>query len=188
MKQNGFTLLELLITMLILLIVTVSAAPSFSNLLQNTQAKSVEGEWISFLTLGRSTAIMKGTVVTACPLVNNKCALDLNHEWTLFTDPNKNKTLDDDEVVIRVLAVAEKTSLVLYPSNRQYFRFSDNGGGDPSGYMRGFTICTNSLADATAFHLRINILGRIATTKERDINGAPLRIDNDIKGPVVCII
>ena len=57
MNQRGFTLIELLLTLAIAAILTMVAAPSFSNFIARQQLASDVNEMISVLSFARSEAI-----------------------------------------------------------------------------------------------------------------------------------
>ncbi|PFG46167.1 type IV fimbrial biogenesis protein FimT [Vibrio sp. ES.051] len=56
---RGFTLLELLITVSVLSILLVTAAPSFSHVSQTVQMQSLATELVGFLSQSKSEAVMR---------------------------------------------------------------------------------------------------------------------------------
>lgn len=63
-KEQGFTLIELMITIAVLAIITTMAAPSMGNLLEKQRFQKKERELLSILTQTKSQAILKRTNVT----------------------------------------------------------------------------------------------------------------------------
>jgi type IV fimbrial biogenesis protein FimT len=67
-KTKGFTLLELLITVLLMAIVAAVAAPSMREFVLRSRIRSVTGDLVSALALARSEAILRGTDVAVCAM------------------------------------------------------------------------------------------------------------------------
>jgi type IV fimbrial biogenesis protein FimT len=63
-KSTGFTLIELIITMVILAIVTMAAIPSFSNMIQNNKRVADTNLLVSSINFARTEAIKRGVNVT----------------------------------------------------------------------------------------------------------------------------
>lgn len=72
-NERGFTLVEVMVTIIILAILTSVAMPSFRSFIASQRIKSAAFDITAMLTLTRSEAIKRNTNVTACPV---------NSDWT----------------------------------------------------------------------------------------------------------
>ena len=63
-KNQGFTLIELMVTVAIMAIIAMMAAPSMANLLEKLRFQQKERDLLSFFTQAKSQAILKRTDVT----------------------------------------------------------------------------------------------------------------------------
>ena len=63
-KNQGFTLIELMVTVAIMAIIAMMAAPSMANLLEKQRFQQKERDLLSFFTQAKSQAILKRTDVT----------------------------------------------------------------------------------------------------------------------------
>ncbi|WP_152220444.1 GspH/FimT family pseudopilin [Pseudomonas sp. SCB32] len=62
----GFTLIELMVTIVVLVILISVAAPSFTSTLRDSQVATTSGELQTALQLARSEAVMRHNRVTVC--------------------------------------------------------------------------------------------------------------------------
>jgi type IV fimbrial biogenesis protein FimT len=69
-KSSGFTLLELMVTLFVVAILVVWAAPNFRRLMDQTALTSETNSWVGVLNYARSEAITRGQKVTVCRRVN----------------------------------------------------------------------------------------------------------------------
>ena len=80
----GFTLVELMVTVVIVAIVLGLAAPSFQDMLRQNRAVSLVNELAASINLARSEAIKRGTRVTVCKSAKCHCLKsDLFHDSEL---------------------------------------------------------------------------------------------------------
>lgn len=103
--QQGFTLIEVLMTTSIAAIMLSIAAPNFTTLIKNTRMTSAVNEFIGVLYLSRSEAIKRGKTVTLCKSSNGTaCITTGNWEqgWVVFEDKNNDAVIDVGEDVIRI--------------------------------------------------------------------------------------
>lgn len=122
MKQNGFSLIELIAVLTVILIITGFSIPSFAALQKHLESESTRQNWIQFLNYGRSAAVSYQSTITACPMLANECSDNLNERWKLFTDQNKNKKMDTDEMIIQEFKPDADHLLKTYPSKQNFLR------------------------------------------------------------------
>ncbi|WP_455199903.1 GspH/FimT family pseudopilin [Kaarinaea lacus] len=106
-KQQGLTLIELMVALAIAMIVIALSTP-LSNLFQQNRVISLEHEFVTSLNLARSAAVSTAAPATVCraDTVNpNICAPPVpgpwEQGWIVFEDPNNNCTIDAGEPVLQ---------------------------------------------------------------------------------------
>ncbi|AUZ85694.1 GspH/FimT family pseudopilin [Methylophaga nitratireducenticrescens] len=82
--NNGFTLIELMITLVVVIILVAIAAPSFNSMIRDNRAATQANNLLSSLQLARSEAINRGVQVTMRSNTNNAW----EDGWLVFTDWN----------------------------------------------------------------------------------------------------
>ena len=104
-KQNGFSLIEALVTMTIAAIVLSVGIPSFQSFIQNNRQTIAINELATALQLARSTAVTRSQQATVCKSSNGTdCTTDgtWTQGWIVFADPNNNNSHDAGEEILRV--------------------------------------------------------------------------------------
>lgn len=69
-RFRGFTLIELMITLVLAAIILSLGIPSFRNVIQNNRAATQSNELVTALGLARSEAVKRGANVMLCPSTN----------------------------------------------------------------------------------------------------------------------
>lgn len=94
-KQLGITLIEMLITMIVVGILAGIAFPSYQNLVQSYRARDLSTAFTSSLALARTEAVKRGEPVTICAAGDanfTSCGNNTNWTdgWIVFVDPNND--------------------------------------------------------------------------------------------------
>jgi type IV fimbrial biogenesis protein FimT len=97
MNESGFTLVELLVTMVVATILLAVAVPTYNDFIQNSRVTANSNNLVNALAIARSEAIRRREPVTVCSSTDLlACSLSSNWEtgWIIFNDRNTNGTID----------------------------------------------------------------------------------------------
>ncbi|WP_051822177.1 GspH/FimT family pseudopilin [Desulfonatronum thiodismutans] len=171
-KNNGFSIIEVLIVVAIAAILTAIAIPAFNVFIGNTRTSTVANEFVSALNLARSEAMKRGVDVYVCRSSNGtSCATggDWGQGWLVyFTDEDNNdipirvrEGLKEPESFGGFGYFDEDNAIIAFrPDGRLVKEVADEIGyeeGDDAGH--GFNVTSKGRSRC----IRVNSAGRIRT-------------------------
>jgi type IV fimbrial biogenesis protein FimT len=93
-KEPGFTLVELLITIVVATILLAVGVPAFQSFIKNNRVTAQANDLVSAIQLARSEAVKRGTVATICASSDRAtCNVTDKHwerGWIVFSDLNRD--------------------------------------------------------------------------------------------------
>lgn len=158
-RRNGFTLIELMVTIAIAAVAMMVAAPSFMEYRRNSELSDAVGNMILAAGSAKSAALKTGRNVYVRP---NDATIGWRSGWFVYIDSNWNGTYQEgtDELVIRQDAIgtvvtATPASGTTFADN--YLMFNGQGfprtsaGASASGALTFATAnrSTNVIIDST---------------------------------------
>ncbi|MBL4772467.1 MAG: GspH/FimT family pseudopilin [Alcanivoracaceae bacterium] len=169
-NTQGYTIMELMITLTIITILMSYALPSIHQLKLNTFMSSERNRLTLSLNLARSHAITKQIQVIICPSISgNDCDNKSNwyQGWIIFEDSNRNRTLDDEDILLRHEDAMRNEIIATSSIHRQKIRY--NSMGFSPGTNVSINFCDERGKDF-AQSIIINNAGRIKQSKPISTN------------------
>ena len=99
-RARGFTIIELLVTMVVAGILAMVAVPSFNNAILGNKLAAFSNSYVASLQLARSEAIKRNQLVKLCRSANGtSCADSGNWQqgWIIFNDADNDGTINGTE-------------------------------------------------------------------------------------------
>lgn len=124
MRQRGFSLIELMVTIAVLAILVAIGLPSFQGTMRSNQVATGTNELLASMSLARSEAIRNPGGAGICATGDGEgCGGDWNGGWMVWIDANANGAPDDDERVVRYVEGSTRLNIS-----------EQNLGGDAEAY------------------------------------------------------
>ena len=162
-KVRGFTLTELLTSVVIVTLLASVGLPSSVRLLQHEQLVAASNELLTHVYLARSTAAQYRTVATLCPaparVSDERCGIDWNAGYRVFADRNGNALLNtpDDTLVAQV--ADDPSTTIAWRSFRRLSYLQFDATGVTRALNGSFILCRPS-TPAIERKIIVNIAGR----------------------------
>lgn len=185
-RQQGLTLLELVITISIAAILISGFAASWNVVVDKVAASQAQTGIRNAFGTARESAVYRRQVVTVCPLdANGNCVSDWNQPISVFLDPTNQKALSNPDNLIKVVSIHSRGTLrsssVGGGNLRRYFQY--NPDGSTRGSIGHLIWCPDNSKAEGAVQARLNFGGRIRWARDNDG-------DNVVEGssgqPVTC--
>ena len=165
--HQGFTLLELLITLSLSALLISLTIPSFTKTIQKHHIDSNMSKMHKFLNYARSYALDQNTDVHICGSNDSVCAKEWSNTLFIFVDKNNNNEPDEEEILKKYSFDLEldyiKSRLA---TGSKYTVFKPQGNVSWTG---SFIYCPNDNKEENFRRVTWNRVGR--SYRGRDTNG-----------------
>jgi len=167
--RAGFTLVELMVTIALIAILMMVAAPSFVAYQRNAELTSVGNSFLATLAAARAEAMKRGQSAYVVPVSGENWATG----WTAYLDVNANQVLDAGDITITqepdlpssvVMEVGSGVADGFLDGTERYVRFS--GSGYPTKKTTAFGGGVLQFSNGTdARRVVLNTVGRMRVCK-----------------------
>ncbi len=157
----GYTLIEVMISVILLSLLIGLAAP-LGTLVNAFKLDYVNHRIYGSALLARSEAIKRGSQVSICRSVTglacDTTSTDWSSGWVIFENPNNNTSIDTGEDIIRVYNVISSPLKITW-SNGNHLTFTPRG--NPVGGTASFSLCMAGRTAAPTRAVTITLTGQI---------------------------
>ena len=173
-KQNGFTLVELMVTIAVLVVTLAIGIPAWDSMLANNRAVSQANMFVTAINLAKSEAISQGMPVTVCANASATnvtessltCATSGTNTWAngwfVFQDPDNDSVRDSGETVLKLWQALEPGSNI---DDGGRFNIRYTSTGQNSGTAATFELTQDNTKGNQTRCLYLNTVGQIRVEK-----------------------
>ncbi len=146
-RQNGVTLIELMVTLAVAAILLSLAIPTFRQTIQSNRLTTINNEFMGAINFVRSEAIKRGQSVTLCKSTTSDACSTVNtvfweNGWIAFVDADADGIVDVGEPVLKVWsALPSLYTLRSATFDTNFLRYNTQGTATVTGT---FAVCQNS--------------------------------------------
>ena len=183
LKSDGFTLIELMISLAIVAILLAAAVPAMLDFLERNQSRAIISEVRNLVALARENAVHHGCHTIMCPSENQtQCSRNMDAPVIVFSDCNRNREIDGDDELYRVMQSLPGNSQLQwsFSAGRRYVQMT------PQGYTNStfgsLIYCPASGEEKHARLLIISRSGRARYGRDTDGDGIPNRSSGENVG------
>ncbi len=103
-KGMGFTLVELMVTLVVAGILVTVGVPSFRTIIQNNRITTQANTFVTALTIARIEAVKRSTTVRVTALDGSDAANEWGPGWRVWVDEDGNNAFTAADTELRVFA------------------------------------------------------------------------------------
>ena len=168
-KSDGFSYVETIATVALLVILMSLAAPSFGAIMEKTRVSTTSLMVHQTLSVARSSSVSSGKITQICQLESTspfKCVKSHQRNdswsqgWLVFIDNNQDNKLDTEDKIVQVFNPNPKTTVIFNQNGR--LRFFPDG----SSRSAGFYVCARNSSEFR--HIKLLYSGRPRTVSSND--------------------
>jgi type IV fimbrial biogenesis protein FimT len=166
-RIRGFTLMEALAAMAVILITLCIGLPNFGRLLDRHRQLAATNELLAQLALARSWAISRGESIAICPSTNQRdCdpGIEWSGNWIIYADPDGNRQPDRNSDILTMSPAPGGGRLrILSSAGRLQMRYYSDGRA--AGSNLTFQLCSRQVVVARVV---VNATGRARSVSLAD--------------------
>jgi type IV fimbrial biogenesis protein FimT len=168
-RDSGFTMMELVMTMAIVVILGTIAIPGFKFVTSSNRVATEVNGLLGDIQFARSQAVKEGLSVTICTSTSGTGCTSTDWElgWIVFLDSNGNQAVDAGEVVVRTQpAFAGTDTFIATPATFHALTFNRMGYA-PTGLPTAINVTLHDSTANTSWTrcVAINPIGSTVTEK-----------------------
>jgi type IV fimbrial biogenesis protein FimT len=164
-RSNGFTLMELMVTLVIAVLLGMLAVPSITQFIQSNRLVSTTNELVAAFNAARTEAVKRGTQAIVCESTSGtSCSAtgNWNSGWIVFADADNSSTWTASDTMVRVYPAVPPNHATNVSASIVVF---DRQGGiqTPATASSSYSVCNSKIGRRKT--VVITRIGKVALTE-----------------------
>ncbi len=176
MNNNGYTIIELLVTLSITTALVTLTVPSLSEFSNRQQANTEINNYINFFKFARYTAAARTKYISVCAIETPKsCGTDWSKGVIIFEDNNIDGNINENEEIIKLFERVDSNSTITLNAslNSDFINYTPNGTSFRRSISGNLVYCQGQNNTANSKALIFSRAGRVYLAPDNDKNGVP---------------
>lgn len=145
--KNGFSLLELLFTIVLASILLLIAIPAYKSLISQNRSITETDQLIAAINFARSEAIKRHSIVTLCKSNDgSSCSGQWQDGWIVFVDKSAKGQVQAKDDILQVYKSLSKNYLLAWNGSRSESYLQIGPTGSTHGQDGTFVLCEKNSA------------------------------------------
>lgn len=162
---KGFTLIEVIMTIVLIGILAAIAYPSYRAVIQNIRVSAITNDFMATLSYARSEALKRDQSISICPAADSSltscgASTDWANGWIVFVDPDADGTIGSSSDRLKTHDALNAGSLI--STSIPYITY--NRSGFLSAGTGSFTLTAPGCSGNSAQLITLAVTGRAAIT------------------------
>jgi type IV fimbrial biogenesis protein FimT len=166
--QYGITLIELIITVMILGVIVAIAAPKFSSQISNSRSVATSSDFVEALSTARSQARSRSGMVVLCPADSSgtSCGTSWGEGWLIATDNSTSETDASVSIGNVLFWINDVSKKAIITTDHDFIRFNSKGFlASTNGTTADITIGVDGCEGPAARVIHIEASGTTSVAK-----------------------
>jgi prepilin-type N-terminal cleavage/methylation domain-containing protein len=158
--ENGFTLIELMVTVTIAVVLVTVAIPSLSSVYDKVRSSNSIDSIENSFTFARSQAVSLGVRVTVCPLSGSTCNTNWINGYSIFIDNAPFGSKESTDTILKEIGAFNTNDFI--KSSFLSFSYTPDGMSTNSA-SNTINYCPTSKTSNDSKGFSLSVSGRLQT-------------------------
>ncbi len=163
-RERGFTIIELMTSIVILSVLAFLAAPAMFDLIQRSKIDATTSDLMRSVVAARTEAVARNQSIVICSSSDAATCTSggWSAGWLTYVDTDRDGTMDAGEEVLTLYQLMNDATLTTNTANVHSMSFNSDGTLDEA---ISFRVCGETADPDSGYSIAISVTGRPRSSK-----------------------